>query len=93
MGFTAMPEYGRRNAPRADRHSSVPVGERCSTWLLLISATQQEPSVRFAETDTGWKLADRHNSAPDAERCSTWRCEVFATQQDPSVGFTETEYG
>jgi hypothetical protein len=54
-------EYGATNAPLADRHSSAPAAERCTTALFAnsvpfhepSSATQQEPSVGFTETDSG----------------------------------------
>ena len=74
MGFTET-ELGSRNAPLADRHSSAPAAERCTTWSCAVSATQQEPSVGFTETEHGQEnvpLSDRHSSAPAAERCTTW---------------------
>jgi hypothetical protein len=60
---------GATNAPLADRHSSSPTEDRCTTWLSPglspESATQQEPSVGFTETEYGLENAegtDRHAS-------------------------------
>ena len=95
MGFTET-EIGPLNAPLADRHSSAPAADRCTTWPWSKSATQQEPSVGFTETRPGPEKAspaDRHSSVPAAERCTTWLMPVSATQQEPSVGFTETDCG
>ena len=52
----------------------LPAADRCTTWLPPLSATQQEPSVGFTETEIGSTnapLADRHSSSPAAERCTT----------------------
>ena len=53
MGFTEM-ESGSysESAPASDRHSSVPAADTWTTWPWL-SATQQEPSVGFTETESG----------------------------------------
>ena len=76
MGFTET-EDGPRSAaagPTATTPPRPPTGAPPGRR----SATQQEPSVGFTETDCGSEnapLADRHSSAPAADRCTTWPWE------------------
>ena len=73
MGFTETERL--QNAPLADRHSSAPAAERCTTWLCT-GIRHPAGAIRGVHRDgrrgrENSPLADRHSSAPAAERCTT----------------------
>ncbi len=50
VGF-AETEAAQQMSPGPLRHSSVPSAARCTTWWFMLSATQQDPSYWFTDTE------------------------------------------